>query len=288
MRRDRRRVVVLSIMGIALLGAVAFLVVPEERTPPISAGTGELRSIQRPRDRTAPHVADPEPEPAPVKSVGAPPRLRLVSLRYSDDHPEQSVASIQDRATHIIHLMQEGDVMPDQDKEYAVLMIEVDFVVLEADDGTSLTMHLEADTPLRVRRPYTSEHYRAVKETMADLAERGKLFETMMMAQWKDVGQRERSHVLQQGTFAAYYGGERGPDKQMVGLRAKRITPGSIWDQLGIQEEDLVTEINGDPVDSMDAWKRFVQASQDETDVTVVVERAGVRLAMRTQTIPPR
>jgi type II secretory pathway component PulC len=280
---NSKRYLKLAFAGLCVLAVALFFVLRTPQEAPLPKA--EDGPVVRHPTAVAPRVAD---EPiGEGEDDNGPPRLRLVSVRYSDD-PSQSVASIQDRATNIIHLLVESETMPDQEEEYATILIEHDYVVLETDDGRSMTLHLDAETPLTARQALTADQYRAVKETMVDLAERGKLFESMMMAQWRNVGLRERPHVLQQGSFAAYYGGVRGPDKKMVGLRAKRLTTGSIWDQMGIEVGDLLIEINGEPVDSMNAWRRVLQTAQDETDIAVVVQRGEEALAMRTRTIPPR
>jgi len=121
-----------------------------------------------------------------------------------------------------------------------------------------------------------------------ELAERGLPFEGLLMAQWRTGGLRERAHILKQGWLIPDYGGRRGPDKKMVGLRVKQVVPGSFWNQLGLEVNDLIEEMNETRIDSINAWRKVLEYAQNDTDVTVVVRRDNDILRMRTLTVPPR
>jgi S1-C subfamily serine protease len=83
------------------------------------------------------------------------------------------------------------------------------------------------------------------------------------------------------------FGGAVGPDKLMLGLRVREVTPASFWDQIGLRPGDLLTEMNGAAIDSLDAWKNVLQLAQTKQRLTVKVQRGTNELAFRTITVRP-
>jgi general secretion pathway protein C len=60
-------------------------------------------------------------------------------------------------------------------------------------------------------------------------------------------------------------------DGQMVGLQVNGIKPGSLFQELGIQEGDVITQFNGIPISSPDESARIFSelASAEQFDVVV-------------------
>jgi type II secretory pathway component PulC len=109
-----------------------------------------------------------------------------------------------------------------------------------------------------------------------------------MMAQWRNVGLRDRAQLLQQAWLTADYAASPDAKQTMTGLRVRKLIKGSFWQQLGLEEGDLLQEINGLPVNSMDAWQQVIQIAQNDTEITITVERDARKHSYRTETIRPR
>jgi len=73
----------------------------------------------------------------------------------------------------------------------------------------------------------------------------------------------------------------------MLGLRVRKLVEGSFWHQIGLEENDLLTNFNGLPVDSTVAWREVLRAAQRDLQITTQVERAGKTIRFRTRTIRP-
>lgn len=154
--------------------------------------------------------------------------LRLVAIRLVSQPQELSAAAIQDKDTFLIHLINVGDELPDHE-EFVLTEIKSDHVILEKD-MQSIQLNLENEIPLY--RDATDEEIREGTDSLIELAERGALFPGLMASQWYSMGLRERAYLLQQGWLNPDYGGLRGPEKEMVGLRVKEVSERSFWDQL--------------------------------------------------------
>lgn len=108
------------------------------------------------------------------------------------------------------------------------------------------------------------------------------------MAQWRNVGLRDRPLLLQQAWLTPVYPQAEGPGDTMAGLRVQKLAQGSFWHQLGMQRGDLLTEVNGRPIDSMDAWQALMEVAQNDQAITIRLERAAKPMSFRTHTIRPR
>ena len=108
------------------------------------------------------------------------------------------------------------------------------------------------------------------------------------MAQWRNVGLRDRPLLLQQAWLTPVHGSKTGPSDHMRGLRVRKLTEGSFWNQLGAEPGDLLTAVNGLAIDSMDAWQKLVEIAQNDVDITLTLERDAKQLHFQTRTIRPR
>jgi len=60
------------------------------------------------------------------------------------------------------------------------------------------------------------------------------------------------------------------------GLRLSAIRPGSLFRQIGLRTGDIITGVNGDPIESVDDALRFYTSLKDADDVTLQLRRGGV------------
>jgi len=238
---------------------------------PLSAGRAQAAEHNSPIANTAAVVA---------------PVLRLVAIRHSLDDPQENAVVVEDRVASLRYVLRRGDSLPSY-PHYSLTQIERDSAVLRAGAVQS-TLRLErAAAPLGVRLPIANNSGSRYGKTLLQLAEEGSEREGMM-SQWRNVGLRDRAQLLQQAWLTADYTDPAGTRHTMAGLRVRKLVAGSFWHQLGLQEGDLLTQINGVRIDSMDAWQQVLQIAQNELDITIAVDRAAHQYSYRTATIRPR
>ena len=103
------------------------------------------------------------------------------------------------------------------------------------------------------------------------------------MAQWRNVGLRGRPQLLQQTWLTPVH----RANGRMLGLAVRKLVEGSFWHQIGLEENDLLTTLNGLPIDSTLAWREVLRAAEDDLEIAIEVGRAGKTLRFRTRTILP-
>ena len=184
--------------------------------------------------------------------------------------------------------MAEGDAFPD-DEEIRLLTIERERVLLD-DRGHERYLDLDREERLVAQKPDEEPDLdpERVLAEMEKIAERGLTYEDMMSAVWKNIGRRERPFLLVQGRLAPAYGEGTWPDVPYLGLRVHSVMPGSFWEQLGLQADDLVLAIDGVRIDSDGAWSRAMPALYDNEFVSLYVQRGDEEFTLETSTIPPR
>ncbi len=211
------------------------------------------------------------------------PALRLVAIRRALDDPQENAAILEDRVESLRYVLRAGDTLPSH-PDYQLIQIDGDAAVVSAGDAAS-TLRLESSALLLGQRlPPATTHS---GKSLLQLAEEGSKREGMM-SQWRNVGLRDRAQLLQQAWLTADYATAPGSKQTMTGLRVRKLIAGSFWQQLGLQEGDLLEEINGVQVDSMEAWQQVIQIAQNDTDISITVERADHKHRYRTETIRPR
>ncbi len=209
--------------------------------------------------------------------------LRLVAIRQALDDPQENAVIIEDRVESLRYVLRTGDALPSR-PDARLTRIDRDAVVVRAG-GAASTLRLESGAPPLGQRLRLADSHHG--KSLLQLAEEGSQREGMM-TQWRNVGLRDRAQLLQQAWLTADYAEPPGPNASMTGLRVRKLIEGSFWQQLGLQEGDLLEEINGVRVDSMDAWQQVIQIAQNDLDITITVDRAARKHSYRTETIRPR
>ena len=80
---------------------------------------------------------------------------------------------------------------------------------------------------------------------------------------------RDPSELLSQARVIPKY--EEG---QMVGLQVNGIKPGSLFQEIGLQDGDVITQFNGIAIDSPDQSARIFQELASASEFNVVVRGA--------------
>ncbi len=228
--------------------------------------------------------AQGEPTPPPGSAHGNPQEeleIRIVSIRKSLVDPAHEAVAIEDRRESLRHVLRLGDPLPPAPR-FILTHIEDDHATLHAG-SEPLTLRLEEDgPPLDQRLPDQSSLSETRPVSLLRHAELG-VARGGLMAQWRNVGLRGRPQLLQQAWLTPVH----RSDGRMLGLRVRKLVEGSFWHQIGLEENDLLTNFNGLPVDSMVAWRGVLRAAQTDLQITTEVERAGETIRFRTRTIRP-
>lgn len=245
----------------------------------------EMRLMRKvtPADFLPTGAPAPGPRAAPSwTAAAATPELRLVAVRRSLDS-DRFVATIEDRAESLRYLLEAGDPVPPA-PNVRLLEVRFDAVVLETNHGVT-TLWLDRDgPPLNHRAPRTG---RLSSRSLLDIATQGSERDGMM-AQWRNVGLRDRPLLLQQAWLTPVHEPHSAAGEGMRGLRVRKLTEGSFWNQLGAEPGDLLTAVNDRPLDSMDAWQELLEIAQNDQTITITLERDARRLRFETRTIQPR
>ena len=217
---------------------------------------------------------------SPSNAAAAGAEVRVVAVRESPDDPSLVAVTIEDREESLRFVLSLGDTSAGE-SGYRLLRLSGRQAWLERD-GASLVLALEQEAiPL-------DQRLRVERETAAtfSLLEQARLGERRegLMAQWRNVGLRGRSQLLQQAWLVP----ERAPGRDaMTGLRVRKLVENSFWQQLGLSEGDLLERVNGESMDSMARWRQLLRVAETQQEIAVVVRRDGRRLRFHTKTVPP-
>ncbi len=231
-------------------------------------------------------AADTAANAATIASTADAPLLRLVAVRYSLDDPNGNAVMLEDRVESLRYVLCRRDSLP-SDRRFQLTLIDRDTAVLSAGAVQSTLQLDQAAAPLGERLPRANTSGRCAEKTLLQLAQEGSEREGMM-TQWRNVGLRGRAQLLQQAWLSAEYLDAANAPQSMTGLRVRKLVAGSFWQQLGLQEGDLLTQINGVQVNSTAAWQQVMQIAENDLDITIAVDRAAHTYRYRTATIRPR
>ncbi len=212
------------------------------------------------------------------------PAYRLVALRRAVDTETPAAVTIEDQYESMRFVLEPGDRLG-ANRDWQLLRVEDGSAGFATPEGERV-LRLERGGPALGRR--LSRPDRGMRRaSLLDVAADGEQREGPM-AMWRNVGLRDRPLLLQQASLLPVFEGPGGPNASIAGLEVRELTPNSFWNQLGMQEGDVVTAFNTRAIDSLDAWQALVRTAQDEVDITIDVDRGGRRFRYRTETIRPR
>jgi len=173
--------------------------------------------------------------------------------------PELSWAAIEDRESHQILVLRVGDSVRNQAQ---LRRIERKRIVLE-ERGTLRELALEEPEGL-VAAPAPS------LPAMARSQPRGPRLTPPQMAAPPEEGTRSPAQLFSEARILPKY--EAG---QMVGVQLSAIKPGSLFEKMGIQEGDTITELNGIRIDSPEQSAKILLELTRSDAFTVQVEGAN-------------
>ena len=89
------------------------------------------------------------------------------------------------------------------------------------------------------------------------------------------------SAMLNQARFMPKFEGG-----QMIGLQVNDPRPGSVFEQAGIKNGDVITEINGVKINSAEQSRKVMSAFEGSSDIDIVVLRNGESTTMTLSVTP--
>ena len=95
------------------------------------------------------------------------------------------------------------------------------------------------------------------------------------------LGRREPDYQIVQGSFAPWK--EKG---EMIGIFASRIDRGGIFDQLGVEERDVIVDVNGQAVRTPEDTLKLMEYFAHDSEILVSVRRNGRELTLESHLAP--
>jgi type II secretion system protein C len=259
---------------------LATLVVPDpvDETPappptPVAERSWNERQVILTRNLFNASLLAPAPEPVIEEEDLEATQLPLQLLgTVASPSPLLTWAAIQDKESRkhvVVHLDD-----PLQGGKAKVVRIEPKRIVLE-ENGELRELALTEVSPSApappakrsaqaARRPRPRK--RVAQSPAAVRAARAKATQAQAAPQ----PQARRSAIFSQARVLPKY--EEGA---MVGMEVSAIQSGSLWEELGIEEGDLITELNGIAIDSPGQSSKLLSEFAGSTEFTVTVEGAA-------------
>lgn len=195
-------------------------------------------------------VEDVEPTSLPLDLLGT----------AAADDPALAWAAINDRETRATLIVGLGDVLKDKAEVARIERRRV--LLLENGVHRELAFGDEAPAEAPVRR--ASRPARAAARDRRAAMNRVSLPRKDIEAALRNPGD-----LLSQARFLP-----KQEDGQLIGIEVGAIKPGSVLEDVGLENGDLITEFNGVPIDSPEQSGRLIQELGDAGPLTLVVERA--------------
>lgn len=205
-------------------------------------------------------AAPPPPSDEPLAATELP--LRLLGTVASEQR-SRARATIEDKTTRKHEVRRLGDTL-ESHPEVEVAAIERGRVILW-NDGRREELRLNPDQqealPSPRRRPRRSRSRRS-EPKLGELAER------LQDLQSDRNFSRAASDLIRQGKFVPTY----DDDGQMSGFALSRVKPGGFYDKIGLKDGDIVSAVNGIPLDSAAAGRQalteFSRADELEIELS--------------------
>ena len=256
-RSPRRTLLALSaflVLAIALAWVLGRRPGPEVASRPPQAVAGSTTPLPA---EAAPAI--PEPDSSGIPHTKLP--LRLLGTVVSEK-PDRSLATVEDVERSLHEVMRQGQPFEGR-PEVRIAAIERARILID-NDGVREQLAIVHRVPEAAAvTPEEREHRRDVSRRLRALTDAGTSYRDLL-------GRGQREGLLAEGNVSAVY-----EDGEMVGVQVDDIRDGGFYDQLGLRNGDVVTEINGvslaDPAAAAKVIEEFVGAPQ----LSIAVERGA-------------
>jgi general secretion pathway protein C len=232
--------------------------------------------------RALPDVATPPPVAAPAlpeRDAAAIPHtklpLRLLATVVSEN-PALSLATVDDVERSVHGVMNEGERFEGR-PDVQIARIERARILID-NDGVreQLVIEQRAEPEAAAVSPEEREYRRDLSRRLRELTDAG--------TNYRDVlGDGQREGLLAEGDVNAVY-----EDGKMVGVQFDSIREGGFYDQIGLQNGDVVTEINGVSVSDPAAMVKVIGEFVGADELNIAVERGGAAQTLVVATPPLR
>ena len=234
--------------------------------PPVSARSWEEREMILSRNLFKSSTTAPTVSAEPVEDI-EPTRLPLTLLgTAAAENPRLAWAAIEDldkRETVVVGI---GDRVADK---ASVQRIERRRVVL-LENGSPRELTLDADDEERLK-PRTTARARPSRSRASRRATRERLREERSAARRQpDDALRDPANIFSQARILPKW-----EDGEMRGVELAAIKSGSLLQEAGFQNGDIIIEMNGIPVDSPEQSAKLMREFTSAEGITATVNRQG-------------
>ena len=210
-------------------------------------------------------------------------RYRLVTVRLPESLVGEPAITVDDRYTGLKYVLRKGQAIPHYPQYTLGAINRKSAIFLASGDGQRVSLELDDGASLD-RTPRLPG---STVPSLVDQVQLGAAYDDLMMAQWRNIGLRGRAQLLQQAWLTPEFEAVTALGRAMRGLKVRQLVPSSFWQQLGLEEGDLLQEINGLSIDSLDAWKAALELAGSRQELTVKLVRQGNELVYRASTVRP-
>jgi general secretion pathway protein C len=212
-----------------------------------------------------PPPAEPEPEPEEDLEATKLPLTLLGTTAAAD--PALSWAAVADRQARDNLVVSVGDSLGGK---ATVLRIERRRIIL-SENGVPRELTLDDEDAPEVRRPARRSPRRASRSPVSP-TRISRLGDDRFSVPRSDVERnlRNPANLFSQARILPKYEGG-----QMVGVQVNSIKEGSLFEQIGLEDGDVITELNGIAIDSPEQSARILQEFSEASEFDVVVDKNG-------------
>ena len=208
----------------------------------------------------------PGEEGAPSTDIDAPPvksslPLALIGTVILKD-PRRSLGTIQDKTTNLVHPVRADDIVPGKIKVLEVEARKVIFINL----GNNRKEFIDMPEDFDVGTPIISGAPQKKKEAIAKVS--GTRF--IVPRKEVDASIKDLNKVLTEARAVPNF--ENGVPS---GYKLFQIVPGSIYDKLGLKNGDVISGLNGEPINDPGKAFEMLNELRNTTHLELNIKRNG-------------
>ena len=264
----------LALAAIAVLAAAIAWVLTRTPRPDAVSPPPEAAREALPAPESASAPATPESDLSGIPHTKLP--LRLLGTVVSDD-PAQSLATVDDLERSLHEVMKEGHHFEGR-PNVTVARIERARILID-NEGVREQLAIAHRVPPEAAAvtPEEREYRRDLSRRLRALTDAGENYPEVL-------GEGERGGLLAEGEVSPVY-----EDGMMVGVQFEDIREGGFYDQLGLRNGDVVTDINGvslaDPAAAAKVMAEFVASPEISLEVERGADRAPETIRVDTESL---
>ena len=228
---------------------------------------------------TAAELPEPEPEPATVTKLP----LRLIGTAAFEQNHQLSRAAIADRGGKDAEILAIGDSLSELNHPgVEVAAISAREVVLD-NKGSREILRLDDEDGQKIRKKKRSNS-RKPRRNARSSSRRTRERSPSPTSRSSPAGTSRLVQNLRQlaGQQNPLGGGQIVPkyeDGRMVGIEVSGIEDGSLYDQIGLNDGDVISQVNGTQIDSPTATPEVIARLLDGNGIDMTVNGESVTVS---------